>query len=143
MNKAIIIVLEQIRHKAQTTPEALGVKKEDVVNCVKHIFATCRTYGDILLFLGLNEVEVSRALKSILADDKPKITKAIVRLWREKGRETITLEEYVGTSILMWEKIRESERELKLVKKEIKRIKEIPKIVIRKGTVPRTLQKFD
>lgn len=150
----IIIILDKIKHEKKVSYEAIGVKKEDIADCVKQIFAKHNNFGDLLKYLGLSEHEVSQALKETLTTNKSKLrlSRAIVRLWTKKNKKAITLREYVATEILMWGMITEFEerfaglkRELTLTGEKIKvtLIEVVPRELILREVIPRALRRFD
>lgn len=109
--KEKIIALKEINHNKNTLHEAIGAKREELLECENQILAQNASMGDILRELGLNVDEVVDLIKEMSRAGYPKVSEAIVYFWEKQGRRQITLREYVEADLLLKTMIAELKKE--------------------------------
>lgn len=95
----IIIDLNTVDHSKQTIYEAMGIDAKTFDFCVDYIF-TKYTPAGLAEKFGLKEKKMMEALSEAYESENIE-SKIITKWWKGRGRKKITLEEFVGTYLLL------------------------------------------
>lgn len=90
------IILTKINHGALGMAEALGISYQEFNKEMFRIIRECPLSKDLSQKLGLTAQDIPERGKA-----GTKVSKVIVDIWEKKGRKSITLEEVVGTYMLI------------------------------------------